>query len=102
MNEQPKISYSSPTNMGGVLENPPLLTEFTERFSKELQAQFEAINRIQNKLHAILDKVVPEKDPTDPEPNLYDAASKLRYLQGKLETNGMMLEKIFNHLSAIV
>ena len=104
MNEQSKTGYNNHANVGMSIpmENPPILTSFTERFSKELQAQLETINRIQNKLHAILDQVVPEKDPTDPEPNLYDTASKLRYLQGKLETNSMMLERIFNHLSAIV
>lgn len=102
MNEQSKTNWSSPTSVGITVESQPLLPDFTERFINELKMQFETVNRIQNKLHTILDKTVPEKDSTDPEPNLFDTASKLRYLQGKLETNSMMLERIFNHLSAIV
>lgn len=104
MNGQTQAKWNNPTDINASLpvESQPILTEFTERFNKELQRQSESIQRIQNKLHNILDKTMPEKDPTAPEPNLDDTASKLRYLQGKLETNSMMLERIFNHLSAIV
>lgn len=104
MNEQPKSNYNNLSNTGMAVpvENQPILTEFTERLNKELQRQFETINRIQNGLHSILDKRTPEKDKIDVAQDLPDMASKLRNLQGQLETHNMMLERIFNHLSAII
>jgi len=101
---QTKAMNSIASNM--VIEAPqsnqPLLIEFTERLGGELKRQTSMITQIQDTLHRIYDKRTPEKTSEEPVADLSDISSKTRYIQNRLEANNMLIERILNHLSAII
>lgn len=104
MNGQVKANYSNENERLTTDQQvqQSLLIEFTGRFSKELQKQSIMIDQIQDRLHEIVNKRTPEKENDDTKMDMPDISSKLMDSQGKLEANNIRLERILNHLSAII
>lgn len=81
------------------------LADINSRLEQQNDRQLKAMNEIQDKLHGILNKRSPDKEPMkDDAPRTIqsDYASKVIGNLNRMEENTMLLERILNHLCEIV
>lgn len=75
----------------------------SQRFDKVNAEQTELVHKVQNKLHSLLNKRMPEKDPSeDIKPMVQDFISAIEASVSKVESNNYRLSAILRHLDEIV
>jgi hypothetical protein len=87
------------------ISEPTALTAIHERFERMNSNQQSIVNEIQNKLHLVLSKRVPEKDPHNggmEKPMDQDFVSAMRRNIDKMDQTMMMLEKVLNHVNSLI
>jgi hypothetical protein len=95
--------YNESIDLPEVSKKNSLLVELIDRFDKNNAWQYEAINKIQEKLHLVLNRRVPEK-PSENKPEItshdfyQDFEKKLRTMQSNCER----LETILKHFNEII
>ena len=94
-----------PAKSNFVRGNDPMnsaLAVNSERFSKALDAQMELLEKIEDKLHELLNKRTPAEDKPQEAKQMSDFVSAICFRVDRLENNNMWLERILEHLKLII
>ena len=79
-----------------------LLPAFAGRFGNLNDEQSGLINNIEDKLHSIINKRVPENDAKSDPPNIGDFVTAADLQLKRVELANRRLEGILNHLSQLI